>query len=404
MTLINEQKKTDLVSQHQSSWTDSDMSYYSGGFGFGGYDLHSHRHEEFKIGNYTVWLTGSRAIPIKEEHLYTPKEVAIYLDPMSWAGIRKFRSADTVSVLPKPIATEQGEIQYVRWPDMNSIEMNLFRELIKRTRAYIESGKEVEIGCIGAHGRTGTLLAGLLVNMQNLKAEAAMDKVKEDYCDRAIETYKQEGMIYALTGEKQPAPKYTTYTGSGAYSYKSGTEYAASDRAMWGSPPAIAYTFSERMRQRIDIALLRPIRKLLARGKSASIDDKYVDVEAIYREILAEAEAEQAEETTPKDKPIDRSVYDDEFNDYQNEEWWDDVFGKETTQESGDKVAEEFAFNEETGEIEPAGSYEEVKVDKLDPKVLYFMGETSISKEVYESVKKIGGLGSDMLRVEMEWE
>ena len=50
------------------------------------------------------------------------------------------------------------------------------------------------MGCFGAHGRTGTLLASILV-YEGYTATDAINKVRKDYCDRAIENKKQEDLI-----------------------------------------------------------------------------------------------------------------------------------------------------------------------------------------------------------------
>lgn len=56
-------------------------------------------------------------------------------------------------------------------------------------------GIKVEIGCIGGHGRTGTLLALLVIETSDLTPKEAVDWVRENYCKEAIESDDQEHFV-----------------------------------------------------------------------------------------------------------------------------------------------------------------------------------------------------------------
>jgi hypothetical protein len=58
----------------------------------------------------------------------------------------------------------------------------------------LAEGKLVETGCMGGHGRTGTMLALLLV-LQGVKPGTAIERVRTTYCDEAIEGNKQIDLI-----------------------------------------------------------------------------------------------------------------------------------------------------------------------------------------------------------------
>lgn len=58
----------------------------------------------------------------------------------------------------------------------------------------LAAGKRVETGCMGGHGRTGTMLALLLV-LQGVKPGTAIERVRTTYCDEAIEGNKQIDLI-----------------------------------------------------------------------------------------------------------------------------------------------------------------------------------------------------------------
>lgn len=62
------------------------------------------------------------------------------------------------------------------------------------------SGQQVEIGCLGGHGRTGTALACLAI-LAGEKPGDAVAWVRANYCSEAVETNTQEEWVTALGGE-----------------------------------------------------------------------------------------------------------------------------------------------------------------------------------------------------------
>ena len=60
-----------------------------------------------------------------------------------------------------------------------------------------------KICCHGGHGRTGTALAALyLISHPDVTAEDAIDLVRKDHCQRAIETAGQEDYLHKLAQER----------------------------------------------------------------------------------------------------------------------------------------------------------------------------------------------------------
>jgi len=86
----------------------------------------------------------------------------------------------------------------IAWPDFGvpddraELEAAL-QDLLDRAR----NGQRVEIGCLGAHGRTGTALAYLVVLCGHPAADA-VDWVRAHYCSHAVETDEQAAFIAAL--------------------------------------------------------------------------------------------------------------------------------------------------------------------------------------------------------------
>lgn len=103
---------------------------------------------------------------------------------------------------------------------------------------HLAEGKRVETGCLGGHGRTGTMLALLLV-LQGIRPGTAIERVRDKYCEEAIEGNKQIDLIVAAyesahgkgwkkskaerkkVEDSRPATKPASTTTSGTTAYKS---------------------------------------------------------------------------------------------------------------------------------------------------------------------------------------
>lgn len=94
--------------------------------------------------------------------------------------------------------TDYGNPKY---PEMAA---KILVDVWKRAR----NGQDVEIGCIGGHGRTGTALACIAV-LQGLSPEDAIKWVRKEYCDHAIESDKQEWWVtwFKAYAYNEPAPE-----------------------------------------------------------------------------------------------------------------------------------------------------------------------------------------------------
>jgi len=88
--------------------------------------------------------------------------------------------------------------QHLDWPDFGvpgdrAEVVAALSSLLDRARA----GQRVEIGCYGAHGRTGTALAALAV-LCGEAPDDAVGWVRTAYCERAVETDEQEAFARTL--------------------------------------------------------------------------------------------------------------------------------------------------------------------------------------------------------------
>ncbi len=86
----------------------------------------------------------------------------------------------------------------VAWPDFGVPDdparfVAALRGLLDRAR----DGQQVEIGCVGGHGRTGTALACLAV-LSGHAASEAVAWVRVHYCPKAVETDEQAAFVATL--------------------------------------------------------------------------------------------------------------------------------------------------------------------------------------------------------------
>jgi len=75
------------------------------------------------------------------------------------------------------------------------------KEEVDRIIDFAENYDKVLISCIGAHGRTGTILA-IWIHLKDPTQEDPILRVKRVYCKKAVETMKQAEFIYKYLGLK----------------------------------------------------------------------------------------------------------------------------------------------------------------------------------------------------------
>jgi hypothetical protein len=86
----------------------------------------------------------------------------------------------------------------VAWPDFGvPADLDELRARLTEVLARATAGERVEIGCLGAHGRTGTALACLAV-VDGLPPDDAVTWVRTAYCPRAVETPEQAAFVQAF--------------------------------------------------------------------------------------------------------------------------------------------------------------------------------------------------------------
>ncbi|HEX9713805.1 MAG TPA: hypothetical protein VGB52_14785 [Actinomycetota bacterium] len=120
-------------------------------------------------------------------------DVGVYLCE-AWAGAAGIASTSWAG----PTVGSHAEIAILAWRDGDA---PAYPEQAERVLAYAleaaQAGRDVEIGCLAGHGRTGTALAALMI-LAGDGWRASIDRVRLNYCVCAVETIEQERYLSGL--------------------------------------------------------------------------------------------------------------------------------------------------------------------------------------------------------------
>jgi hypothetical protein len=140
-----------------------------------GYERHRHRDPVTLPDGTVIWAASFDADDPYERA--EPPDFGLYLDAR-WAP-------------PWPH-------EHLDWPDFSvpadrADTLAALTDVLERARR----GERVEIGCLGAHGRTGTALA-CLAALAGCAPDDAVAWVRANYCSHAVETDEQVAFVATL--------------------------------------------------------------------------------------------------------------------------------------------------------------------------------------------------------------
>ena len=145
--------------------------------------LHLHWRQKVDIGHYTLSVSSYDGLVFGSNKFNNKVDV----DPVPDFGICLANLwSNQATSYPKTV---------IDWPDEGMIDIPLFEKTVDSILKLLESGKKIDIaGCRG-HGRTGTVLACLLIEVEHLGPDSAIKTIHERYCDFALETPEQEQLV-----------------------------------------------------------------------------------------------------------------------------------------------------------------------------------------------------------------
>ncbi len=203
--------------------------------------LCNHWQHAVKVGTFTVWASGIAGVKFATMDDSKIPDLGVYLDK-AWSTAFIL---DTVSVGTEIAGYSERHALFLQWPDFKTISLERFQWVVETVAERVLDGQTVEIGCLGAHGRTGTLLAAVIAVVEKLSAREAILAVRARHCEHAVETDAQQTMIFDLLGEPVkllPTAKKTfskpIVTGGSSVSGKTGT-------TVWSSPDKLSMSQTE---------------------------------------------------------------------------------------------------------------------------------------------------------------
>ena len=148
----------------------------------------------FKVGKGTVYLSGNSTPTSVSKGALEPT-AGVYLDS-GWIRERGPTLLTNTSIRDD-CRDDDMAVLYVPWHDMGVVPYRTLSAAVVWSLTHIKSGGRLEIGCVGGHGRTGTMLGAILIYMGRT-GEEAVNEVRERYCPKAIETKGQENLLHSL--------------------------------------------------------------------------------------------------------------------------------------------------------------------------------------------------------------
>ena len=143
----------------------------------------NHFETPVQIGQYEVWASASADSPkgARKRH----PDLGVYL-ATDWRNI-------THQIIWGAGVNVQCNhpVVHVDWTDYQGIPIEDLAILVDMVVDAMKAGKKVEIGCHGAHGRTGTLLAAIIMKVEGKKADEAVLSLRSRYCHKAVESAAQ---------------------------------------------------------------------------------------------------------------------------------------------------------------------------------------------------------------------
>ncbi len=197
-----------------------------------------HWQDPITVGPHEVWVSGSSYRGTRKGE---SADLSVYLD-LGWV---KDIPGDVSTLGTNLGGSPERDILVIKWPDFGVISLEKFQWLVEIISDALLDNKTVEIGCIGGHGRTGTLLAGVISDVEGVSARTAIQAVRDRHCSHAVETKAQQTLIFDALGETPnllPAPPAkATFSAKSSDGGKSAwlSSPATGTKQWWGSQAPI---------------------------------------------------------------------------------------------------------------------------------------------------------------------
>lgn len=138
-----------------------------------------HNQVEVKMGVYTLWLS---ELPLSSWKRTDP-DLGVY---MAEPWLRFAGNVVTNGIQLRGHVVNYDMV-YINWEDRGAVNIDELIPVVNLIIDYLEAGKQVELGCFGGHGRTGTVAACVLAVLEGLDGTTAIEELRKRYCVKAVE-------------------------------------------------------------------------------------------------------------------------------------------------------------------------------------------------------------------------
>ena len=96
---------------------------------------------------------------------------------------------------PNDVVKEGIEYHHYGWQDMTTPSIELIQDIVHVGKSIIEKGGKICVHCHAGFGRTGIIIACILINLENITAEEAIKRVRSAR-QRSIPIKLQEDFVH----------------------------------------------------------------------------------------------------------------------------------------------------------------------------------------------------------------
>jgi hypothetical protein len=193
---------------------------------------HPHWNQPVAVGDWTIYVSANLDMPTKT-FWWEPGTVPDLMFALSVTSWKSDCSEVYTVGVQEDYPYRNVPTVLVDWPDRGDIPLDTTRWLMGLAIKRLKKGQKVDVGCMAGHGRTGTFLACLIGQVEELSPKKAIKTVRKRYCKKAVECEKQTIMVYKYLGgtEKKAKkdwkkffdPSPPVYNYSTTYTYNSAT-------------------------------------------------------------------------------------------------------------------------------------------------------------------------------------
>lgn len=177
-------KQSGIFNSRRKPYTPTPFAHYAG--------CH-HWRQEVRVGRFVISCSGefhskgTKGLPKPDFGVYLAKAWEAYLGK-GWTNGSYLKRLAVARPYPALVYD---------WPDGAALSPDELNNLVEICLSKMRKGLRVDIGCLQAHGRTGVLLACLIVRVEHMDGRRALEAARARYCRWAAENRAQEESIEA---------------------------------------------------------------------------------------------------------------------------------------------------------------------------------------------------------------